>query len=137
MAMRGGLALVGWILLATSPDAEAATPDVQVAARCERAVAPGRVRCDVDASVGNGAALKWGDVIVVRAPDFVVPLKGRIGPSDATAHGDDAWRWSFAVVARQKGEGDLALRVRLVVCEGTTCAPQAIDATARVAVGER
>ncbi len=103
---------------------------------CEHADGPGRVRCDVEARVGAGESIAWGDVVIVKTPPFVSALRGRIGPHDATAHDPDVWRWALALVARDKGAGDVEGRVRRVVCKDAKCAPRELPVTGHVAVGQ-
>jgi hypothetical protein len=102
---------------------------------CERVDAPGRVRCDVEARVAAGESIAWGDVILTKTPAFVAPLRGRIGPEDATTHEAEVWRWALALVAREKGSGDVEGTVRVVVCKGQACAPREVPVTGKVAVG--
>ncbi len=104
--------------------------------RCDRVEAPGRVRCEVEARVGPGDTISSGDVIIVRTPPFVVALRGRIGPHDATTRDPETWRWGLALAARARGVGDVEARVRLVVCRGAVCQPREAAATARVVVGD-
>ena len=103
---------------------------------CERVDAPGRVRCDVEARVAAGESISWGDVVITKTPAFVAPLRGRIGPHDATTHDAEVWRWALALVAREKGTGDVEARVRVVVCKGEACTPREVPVTGRVVVGE-
>jgi hypothetical protein len=103
---------------------------------CERVDAPGRVRCDVEAHVGPGESITWGDVVITKTPAFVGALRGRIGPHDATTHDAEVWRWALALVAREKGSGDVEASVRLVVCKGQVCTPRELPVTGRVSVGE-
>jgi hypothetical protein len=103
---------------------------------CERVESPGRVRCEVEARVGAGETITWGDVVIVKTPPFAAALRGRIGPHDATVHDPGVWRWALALVARDKGGGDVDARVRLVVCHDGRCAPSAVDVKGRVQVGE-
>lgn len=103
---------------------------------CEHVDTPGRVRCDVEARVAPGEAITWGDVIITKTPAFVGALRGRIGPHDATAHEPEVWRWALALVAREKGSGDVEGRVRLVACKASVCAPREMPVTGRVLVGE-
>ncbi len=103
---------------------------------CERVELPGRVRCEVEARVSPGDAITWGDVVIVRTPPFAAALRGRIGPHDATVHDPGVWRWALALVARDKGGGDVEGRVRLVVCRGDRCGPREIDVKGRLQVGE-
>jgi hypothetical protein len=103
---------------------------------CERVDTPGRVRCDVEARVAPGEAISWGDVVITKTPAFVGALRGRIGPHDATTHDAEVWRWALALVAREKGSGDVEASVRLVVCKGQVCTPRELAVTGRVVVGE-
>jgi hypothetical protein len=103
---------------------------------CQRVDSPGRVRCDVEARVEPGETIAWGDVVIVRTPPFVGALRGRIGPHDATARDAGVWRWALALVAREKGAGDVEARVRLVVCRGERCAPREAPAVGRVVAGD-
>jgi hypothetical protein len=103
---------------------------------CEHVDAPGRVRCDVEARVAPGESITWGDVEIVKTPAMAAALRGRIGPHDATTREPEVWRWALALVAREKGTGDVEGRVRLVVCKAGVCAPREIGVVGRVAVGE-
>src|ERR1700677_3811772 len=87
-------------------DAGAGTP-TRATMTCERVDAPGRVRCDVEARVATGESIAWGDVVITKTPAFVGALRGRIGPHDATTHDAEVWRWALALVAREKGSGDV------------------------------
>jgi hypothetical protein len=109
---------------------------VRASMTCERVDAPGRVRCDVEARVGAGETIAWGDVVIVRTPPFLGALRGRIGPHDATAREADVWRWALALVARERGSGEVEGRVRLVVCREEKCAPREAAVAARVVAGE-
>jgi hypothetical protein len=102
---------------------------------CDAAIGPGRVRCTADATV-PGAEIRWADVEIVETPAFITPLKGRLPPSDAVRRSSDAWQFGFAVVARERGQGDLIIRVRVVACQGETCVPLLGSATAKVKVGD-
>lgn len=103
---------------------------------CERAVSPGRVRCEAEARA-EGAKITWGDVEITKASASLSPLRGRIGPSDATLKADDTWRWGFALVARERGVGHVEARVRAVVCVGDACVPETATVLAEVFVGEK
>jgi len=103
---------------------------------CDRVDSPGRVRCEVEARVGGDRSITWGDVILVKTPPFVSALRGRIGPHDATAHDPGVWRWALALVAKDKGSGDVEGQVRLVVCRGSSCVPSQVAVVGHVAVGE-
>lgn len=130
------------VLLALElPSARPAAGDTDAGARhatmtCERVDAPGRVRCDVEARVAAGETITWGDVVITATPTFVGALRGRIGPHDATAHDPEVWRWALALVARDKGSGDVTGHVRLVVCKAAACTPRDLPVTARVTVGD-
>ena len=104
--------------------------------KCERAASPGRVRCEAEAHA-EGAKITWGDVEIVKVSASLSPLKGRIGPSDATLKTEDTWRWGFALVARDRGAGQVEARVRAIVCVGTACLPATATVIAEVMVGEK
>jgi hypothetical protein len=104
--------------------------------KCENVEVPGRVRCEVEAHVASGESIAVGDVMIVRTPTFIRALRGRIGPHDATTRDAEVWRWSLALAAREKGNGDVEARVRLVVCRGAACQPRVMPVVARVVVGE-
>jgi DsbC/DsbD-like thiol-disulfide interchange protein len=111
-----------------------AAPDASLA--CEPARVPGRVRCSVEARVGPGESIAWGDVVLTAMPAFATALRGRIGPHDATVRSDVRWRWEFAVAARALGRGRLEGRVRLVVCQAKVCLPVQADVSGELVVGE-
>lgn len=129
--MRHGLVL----LFALSMPARAGEP-MGASASCPAADAPGRVRCSAEAIAPAGSRIAWADVVIVSSPSFVVPLRGRMPPSDATDTRSDRWRFAFAVVAKQRGKGELVLRVRAVLCEKDACRPQEREVRAQVSVGE-
>jgi hypothetical protein len=136
--LRVVVAMVAPLVLGANPSradgGDAGT--ARAAMRCERADQPGRVRCEVEARVGEGESITWGDVVLTRTPSFVGALRGRIGPHDATARDPDVWRWALALVAHEKGTGDVEGRVRLVVCKDGKCAPRETAVTGHVVVGE-
>ena len=103
---------------------------------CERMDAPGRMRCEVEARVGSSETIATGDVIIVRTPRFVMALRGRIGPNEATTREAELWRWAFALAAQEKGIGDIEATARLIVCRGGTCEPRQAHVQARVVVGQ-
>jgi hypothetical protein len=107
---------------------------VRATLQCEHAAAPGRVRCDAELRTTRGA-VRWADVAVIETPDFVSPLKGRVGPRDATARETDLWRWGLGLVGRDRGEGDVVTRIRAVVCEGDRCHAEESTASAHVVIG--
>jgi hypothetical protein len=104
--------------------------------RCEHVDAPGRVRCEVEARVSAGESIADGDVIIVRTPAFITPLRGRIGPGDAVTREAQVWRWALALGARERGSGDLEARVRVVVCRAAACLPRDAPLKVRVVVGD-
>jgi hypothetical protein len=118
---------------AVRADSDAGTPVAVMT--CDHVDGPGRVRCDVEARVASGDSIAWGDVVLVKTPEFLVPLRGRIGPHEATVHNDDLWRWPFALLARTAGSGQVDARVRIVVCRGKGCEPREIAVQGRVVVG--
>ena len=133
--------LAGSVVLGSSPRAGAAddggASPVTVKMSCEPVDGPGRVRCEVEARVPSGTTIAWGDVVLLKTPDFVGALRGRIGPRDAVVHDPDLWRWALALVARQKGSGDVQARVRLVLCRADgACAPREASVTGHVVAGE-
>lgn len=114
---------------------DAGTGATHATMTCERVDGPGRVRCDVEARVAPGESIQWGDVVITRTPAFASALRGRIGPQDATARDAEAWRWALALVARERGSGDVEGRVRLVVCRAAACATREVPMVGRVVVG--
>lgn len=123
---------------AARADDASATGATRVAMTCERVLTPGRVHCEVEARVEPGESIAWGDVVLLQVPPFATALRGRIGPHDASVREPALWRWSFAVVARAKGTGELAARVRVVVCTGPerTCGTREVEVAGEVEVGE-
>ena len=109
--------------------------------QCDRAAEPGRVKCSVEARATGGRSIAWADVAIVELPELASALKGRIGPSDATARDATSQKWAFGLVARKTGEGEARARVRAVVCEAapdagpSKCAPVTVDVRALVHVG--
>jgi hypothetical protein len=123
------------IVAATVRGADA-PPRPTAKATCERLAQPGRVRCEVEARVDAGASIRWGDLAITSVPPFATPLRGRVGPREATVRDDDVWRWAFAMVARERGAGEVEVRVRVVVCRGERCAPAEVVVKGRVVVGD-
>jgi hypothetical protein len=127
--------MLAFALFAPTRDARAEqTPSATMT--CERIAQPGRVRCDVEARASAGASIRWGDVQVVAVPSFAAALRGRMSPREASAHEDGAWAWPFALVARERGAGDVRVRVRLLECRGATCVAREIESVAPVKVGD-
>jgi hypothetical protein len=92
------------------------------------------VRCDVELRASD-AALRWADVEIVDVAPFLAPLRGRAGLREATTHEDDLWRWGLGLVARDRGEGDVIVRVRAVACRGEDCVPEETVTRGHVIVG--
>ena len=112
-----------------------APPTLRASVSCDSAVGPGRVRCTADATA-PGAEIRWADIEIVQTPPFVTALKGRLPPSDASRRIRDSWQFGFAVVARERGVGDLVVRVRAVACQSDTCSPLTETAILKLKVGE-
>ena len=127
--MRCAIALLSLLALgAAEPPSATVT--------CIRATDPGRVRCEVEARAAKGTTIRTADLVVTRVPPFAAALRGRLGPPDASAREDAAWRWAIAFAAKSRGEGELAVRVRVVACTAPdVCAPYEIDARAPLVVG--
>jgi hypothetical protein len=113
------------------PDASAPVASMT----CERTALPGRVRCEVEARVGAGESISWGDVVLRRMPPFASALRGRIGPRDASIREPDLWRWPFALVAREKGAGEVGGQVRVLVCRDRACIAREVPVVGEVDVG--
>jgi hypothetical protein len=129
------LAIAVFLPSGARAQADAAAPGaLRATVVCDQPAAPGRLRCDVEAR-GKGVTFQWADVEVVRSPAFIAPLRGRVGPRDATTREADLWRWSLGLAARDRGEGDVAVRVRAVLCDGDVCSPEEVVALGHVKVG--
>lgn len=133
------LLLVG-ALLAPSAGAEPPGPATLVAElSCRPEAAPGRVLCELKYQTPSGARLVWVDALVTRAPDFVRPLRSRLGPERFGSAGTGERRLSLAFVASQNGVGLVSVRARGVVCRGSgpaeRCHPASHDVQAEIRVG--
>jgi hypothetical protein len=131
-----GIAALALLWASTVLGVAGAPVPLRAIVKCERALSPGRVRCEAEAHA-EGAKITWGDVEIVKVSPSLSALKGRIGPSDATLKTEDTWRWGFALVARERGVGQIEARVRAVVCVGTACVPETATVIAEVMVGEK
>ncbi len=132
-----GLASVAFLL---GPRALAQEPPVHASIECAAALEPGRIRCEVEARATGNLTLLWGDVEIVSTPAFVAPLRGRIGPRDATKSEPTTMRWALALVARSSGSGEVNVNVRVVACSAAgggaeRCTPIVTKASGRVVVG--
>lgn len=103
--------------------------------QCDRAGEPGRVRCTVEAKIKEGT-IRWGDVVIRSSPGFALPLKGRIGPNEASLKEPTTWRWALALVAKTTGRGELVADVRLLVCGEGGCVAKTVETRAKVTVGQ-
>jgi hypothetical protein len=130
----GGLSLLLAMAVPHRVRADDAASPLRASILCEAPPAPGRFRCDVEVRVSS-ATLAWADVAVVKVDDFILPLRGRVGPRDASAHDADIYRWSLGFVAKGRGSGDVTVRVRAVVCHGSACGTVETDVSGRVVVG--
>ncbi len=128
-------ALSGPPALAADPAPDAgATPVVEMT--CDRAGEPGRVRCAVEVRVKEGT-IRWGDVVIRSTPGFALPLKGRIGPNEASLRDASTWRWALALVAKTTGRGEVVADVRVLVCtDDKRCEARSAKVRAEVAVGQ-
>jgi len=137
---RIGGALLGTLVLllpravSAEVDAGPEAGPLRASVVCDQPAAPGRLRCDVEAR-GKQGIVRWADVEIVRTPLFITPLRGRAGPREATTREADLWRWSLGLASRDRGEGDLMVRVRAVLCEGDVCTPEEVVASGHVKVG--
>jgi|GEM_PF-2837233 len=115
------------------PAEDAGDAGVQATLACERAPAPGRVRCEVEIRASSGT-LAWGDVIVTSAAPSLTPLRARIGAPEATMSTASLWRFTLAVAAKQRGTARLEAKVRLVHCQGDRCEPRTFPIQADVVI---
>jgi hypothetical protein len=129
--------LLAGLLLGASAEAEPAALGAQLSCRPE--AAPGRVLCELKYQAPSGSRLVWVDALVTRTPDFVKPLRSRLGPERFGAAGSGERRLSLAFVANQNGVGIVAVRARGVVCRGSgqteSCRPQTRHVQAEIRVG--
>jgi hypothetical protein len=133
--LAGAVALTCTRPTQAQDDAAAPAAPPAVTMTCDRADAPGRVLCGVEARVGPEESIAWGDVVLVDTPPFVAALRGRIGPDDATAREAHYWRWALALAIRRRGSGSVDARVRLVVCRADRCAPRVLPVKGVVVAG--
>lgn len=108
-----------------------AEPDVTVSLRCPPKVAPGRVRCDVDATPASGATLSWVDVVVL--PGSLPPLRGRLAPSDGEVRPERA-SFAFALLAKDHGPAEVRVAVRAVTCREGGCVATSVERKVDVTV---
>jgi hypothetical protein len=134
MTYRSASRSVVLLALLAAPRAIAAEP-LRATLTCAPVAEPGRVRCDVDARIDSGT-ITWADVEVLSVPDLAAPLKGRIGPHEATLKEPNTWRFAMALVAKRAGVGNVVVRVRAVACDANdACTPLVAEAKGEVHVG--
>lgn len=121
-------------LFAGGASAEERGP-VNVTVQCEPVTEPGRVRCTAEARTDE-MTMSWGDVVIESVPEHVQPLKARLGPEDAPVREPNFWRWTFAVVAKRAGQGDMKVQLRLVVCQKTQCRPTRVAASVPIRLSD-
>jgi hypothetical protein len=112
---------------------------MSAALSCRAEAAPGRVLCELKYQPVVGARLAWADALVIRTPDFVRPLRSRVGRERFGAAGLDDRKLSLAFVASGPGVGNVLVRARAVVCRGQgqteRCTPQTQEVAAEMRVG--
>ena len=108
---------------------------VRASMNCEQGARVGRVRCDVEVRAEPGSSISWGDVVVLRVPPFAATLRGRSGPHEASVREPHLWRWTFAMVAREAGRGEVDVRVRIVLCGSEGCGPREVEVAEKLEVG--
>ena len=102
-------------------------------AACEVAKDVGRVKCTIRWA-HRGA--EWADLSVIRVPEGVSALRGRLGLSEAESRDDARVTWSVALVAKRAVEGEVLFRLRSVGCtKDGRCTPEVHDVPAMVSVG--
>lgn len=112
-------------------------PEFSARLQCQRRSTPGRVLCEAELEVSSGV-LRWGDVLVLEAPEFARPLRSRVGPSALFMQTERRQRLQLALAATQDGTGSLKVRARAVVCpdaSGQNCRAASHELSAPVLVG--
>lgn len=125
MSARGILAalIAASVVFAVLPARPAPpVPDASIlyaSVSCAPATKPGRIRCraalELPLDTAATRKLVWGELVVVSAGQGVVPLRGRLGISDAETHDEQRITWSFSVAAAEVGERSLDLVLRATV----------------------
>jgi hypothetical protein len=113
------------------------SPDFSARLQCQRRSTPGRVLCEAELEVNSGV-LRWGDVLVLDAPEFARPLRARVGPSALFMQSERRQRLQLALAATHDGTGSLKVRARGVVCpdaSGQNCRAVSHELSASVLVG--
>lgn len=130
--MRLGSAVLALCVLWAAP--LGAEPGIAVALRCPAAAAPGRIRCDLEATAPVGARISWADAVLREASPSLTPLRARLAAADAGEARPERYAWAFAVVAKERTTVDLTVQVRAVLCRGESCVPVRADAKATMRV---
>jgi hypothetical protein len=127
---------LGGLVFAVSPNVNAEGPRLSARVECAAVAGPGRILCQLNASAASGKLL-WVDALIVQAPPFARPLRSRVA-AQVGADPLNTASAKLALVASEPGQGELALRVRAVVCaegpNGEACAPEQVLASAKVTV---
>ncbi len=134
----GSLRRLG-IALLVGLGATASSPPSDFSARltCQRRPTPGRVVCEAELEVESGV-LSWGDVLVLEAPPFALPLRSRVGQSAVVMQTAQRQRLQLALATTDAGQGTLKVRARAVLCPDATgqgCRAAVREAEALVSVG--
>jgi hypothetical protein len=131
-----GLYLGGGVgTLAAAPSL--AAPEFSARLQCQRRSTPGRVLCEAELEVTSGV-LRWGDVLVLEAPEFARPLRARVGQSALFMQSERRQRLQLALAATHDGTGSLKVRARGVVCpdtSGQNCRAVSHELSAPVLIG--
>ena len=115
--------------------ANAADPPLD-SMQCDRAGEPGRVRCSVETLASAGKTIDWAEVEIVSVPDFVIALRGRVGPPDAASKEPSRWRFALGLASKRTGRGEVVARVRVVECtEDKRCATRETRVATDIVVG--
>jgi hypothetical protein len=127
------------LLLFLEQSGRADVNPLQARLSCQPALGAGRVLCELTTEASSGK-LVWSDALVVRAPEFVRPLRSRfVAQLGAAAAPGAAWA-KLALVASGPGQGQLELLARGVVCHEPAaieaCQAFSVRVTATVVVGE-
>jgi hypothetical protein len=125
------------VLIGVGTNASSAPSELSARLTCQRRPTPGRVVCEAELEVDSGV-LSWGDVLVLDAPAFAMPLRSRVGQSAVVMQTVRRQRLQLALATTDAGEGTLKVRTRAVVCPDATgqgCRAAVREAEALVSVG--
>lgn len=129
--MRCAVLLFASVFGLGPPSLAQAPPAFTVTLRCPERAAPGRVRCDVDATPPAGSTFGWADLIVL--PGSIPPLRGRSSPADGEVQPARA-SFAFALLAKDRGPQKVKIAVRAVVCAPAGCHAERVEREAAVVV---